>query len=72
MYINNFGKLLKYERKAWGMSQRRLAYLSHTDVETIQEIESGKIKNPDFFLVLQICDVLQISIYDFIKKKKSK
>lgn len=68
MYIKNFGKIIKYERKRWGMSQRRLARLSYTTLEDIIEIESGKNKNPDFFLMLKICDVLEISVYDLMEE----
>ena len=58
IYVKNLGKIIKIERKSWGMSRRRLAKYSYTDSETIEEIESGKIKNPDFFLMLRICEVL--------------
>ena len=68
MYIKNFGKIIKYERKRWGMSQRRLARLSYATLEDIIEIESGKNKNPDFFLILKICDVLEISVYDLMEE----
>lgn len=72
MYIDNFGKTIRYERKSWGMSQRRLAKLSYTDKETIEDIESGKEINPDFFLMLNICDVLDISVFSLLKDKKVK
>lgn len=51
------------------MSKRRLAYLSHCEVELIEEIESGIEKNPDFFMMLNICDVLEISVFDLMKRK---
>lgn len=72
MYIKNLGKIIKYERKSWGMSKRRLAYLSHCEVELIEEIESGIEKNPDFFMMLNICDVLEISVFDLMKRKGKK
>lgn len=72
MYINDFGKVIRYERKSWGMSQRRLAKLSYTDKETIEDIESGKEINPDFFLMLRICDVLDISVFSLLKDKEVK
>ena len=68
MYIKNFGKIIKYERKCWGISQRRLAWLSKTTLEDIREIESGENENPDFFLMLKICDVLEISVYELVKE----
>ncbi len=70
MYIKNFGKIIKYERKCWGMSKRRLAFLSHCEVELIEDIESGNEKNPDFFVMLNICEVLEISIFNLMKKRK--
>lgn len=54
MYIDNLGSSIHYERKSWGMSLNRLARLSHIDKEDIIEIESGKNKNPDFFVMLKI------------------
>ena len=67
MFIDNLGYILKKERRSWGMSRGRLARLSNTDKETIEDIESGKIKNPDFFLILNICDILDLVIFDYIK-----
>lgn len=72
MYIDNLGKVIRYERKSWGMSQRRLARLSYIDKETIEDIESGKEISPDFFLMLKICEVLDISVFTLLKDKKVK
>lgn len=72
MYIANFGKIIRSERKSWGMSKRRLARLSYTDKETIEDIESGIDTNPDFFLMLRICEVLDISVFSLIKDKNIK
>ena len=69
MYINNLGKIIRSERRSWGMSKRKLAKLSYADVETIEDIESGKEKNPDFFLMLKICDILEISVFTLLKEK---
>ena len=69
MYINNLGKIIRSERRSWGMSKRKLAKLPYTDVETIEDIESGKEKNPDFFLMLKICDILEISVFTLLKEK---
>ena len=68
MYIDNFGYKLKKERKEWGMSKHRLAHLSFTDVETIEEIENGSFLNPSFELILNICEALDLSAFSFIKK----
>ena len=69
MYINNLRKIIRSERRSWGMSKRKLAKLSYTDVETIEDIESGKEKNPDFFLMLKICDILEISVFTLLNEK---
>lgn len=71
-WIDNLGKNLRRERKSWGMSLRRLARLSHIDKESIEEIEKGINKNPDFFDMLNICEVLDSSVYFYIKRKKRK
>ena len=64
----DLGKRLKNERKSWGMSRRRLAKLSHVDIEVIEEIENGIIKDPDLFDMLNICEALESSIYYYLKK----
>lgn len=53
------------------MSRGRLGRLAHVDKETIKEIENGKIK-PDFFDMLNICEVLDSSIYFYIKEDKKR
>ena len=65
-----FGKSLKEERLSWGMSRIKLAKLSNTDVETIEDIEDGKNLNPSFYDLLNICDVLDLSVYHYIDEKK--
>lgn len=62
---DNAGKKIKKERKAWGMSRRRLAKLTYTDHETIESIENGYVCMLDFKLLRNICKILQISIFDF-------
>lgn len=67
-WINNIGKELKKERLSWAMSRTKLAKLSYVDRDTIIEIEQGIIKNPNYFDVLKICDVLETSIFYFMEK----
>ena len=62
------GEKIKQERKAWGMSKRRLAKLTYKDQETIESIEKGYVCMLDFKLLRNICKVLQISIFDFFYK----
>lgn len=68
LLVEDISDRLKKERKAWGMSRRRLARLSHTDKETIEEIEYGNLKNLDFELLMRICEALEISAFSFLKK----
>ena len=63
------GKRLMYERKAWGMSRRKLAKLAYTDSETIEDIEKGYVCMLDFNLLRKLCRVLQISPFDFFTKQ---
>ena len=69
VWKKNLGRLLKEERMSWGMSRRKLARLSYIDVETIEEIENGTIVNPNFYLMLRICEVLDTSVYFYIEKE---
>ena len=75
-WIKNFGRMIKCERLSWGMSRGRLQRLSHVDRETIADIENGKILNPDFYEMLNICEALDTSVYfylkDIEKEKKEK
>lgn len=57
------------ERLSWGMSRGRLGHLAHIDKETIKEIETGEIM-PDFFDMLNICEVLDSSVYFYLKEDK--
>lgn len=66
IWIDNFGKMLKKERLSWGMSRRCLQRLSHVDKETIEDIENGKLLNPDFYDMLNICDALDSSVYFYL------
>lgn len=66
------GKRLKYERRAWGMSRRKLAKLAFTDPETIEDIEKGYVCMLNFRLLRNISRVLQISPFDFFIKRLTK
>lgn len=69
-WIKNFGKKLKNERKSWGMSKRRLERLSHVDRETIEDIENGKLLDPAFYDMLNICDALDSSVFFYLTDEK--
>lgn len=70
LWIDNIGKEIKSERMSWGMSRTKLSRLSHVDRETIEEIETGKIKNPNFDDMLNICSALDSSIFFYLKEGK--
>lgn len=70
-WIDNVGKQIKSERLSWGMSRRKLSRLSHVDRETITDIENGRIQNPDFYEMLNICEALDTSVYFYIDEEKT-
>jgi transcriptional regulator with XRE-family HTH domain len=62
------GLRIKYERKAWGMSRKKLARLSYTDPETIEYIEKGYVCMMDFRMLMNISKALQVSPFIFFRK----
>lgn len=62
------GEKIKYERKAWGMSRKRLASLSFTDCETIEYIENGYVCMMNFKMLVNISKALQVSPFIFLRK----
>lgn len=71
IYKDNLGKLIKRNRKAWGMGKFKFAYLIGEEFDFVENLESGKIKNISLNLLLRIADVLQVNMYDFIRKDVS-
>ena len=47
------GERIKFERKAWGMSRKKLARLAYTDPETIEYIEKAD-RDKQWFVVADI------------------
>lgn len=72
MYVDDLGKIIKRERKAWGMSRRRLGKLINLEFDEVEEIETGINKNPSFYLMLKLCDALQISIFSLLSEEGQK
>lgn len=72
MYVDDLGKIIKRERKAWGMSRRRLGKLINLEFDEVEEIETGINKNPSFYLMLKLCDALQISIFSLLSEEWQK
>lgn len=71
IYKNNLGKIIKKNRKLWGMGKFKFAYLIGEEFDFVDDLESGKIKNISLNLLLRIADVLQVNMYDFIRKDVS-
>ncbi len=62
------GERIKFERKAWGMSRKKLARLAYTDPETIEYIEKGYVCMMNFNMLLNISKALQVSFSIFLNK----
>ena len=63
------GKILKKERKAWGMSRKRLARLTNIEPEVIEYIERGYVCMMDYDMLSRMCKVLEISPFLFFRRK---
>lgn len=64
------GRKIRYLRKYHcGYSQRRLAKLVGTEVETIRMLEDGSLKNPQPQLILNIADVLDSFYMEFVTRE---
>ena len=69
MFVKDLGKIIKKEREEWGVSKRTLAKLIGEEIDTIENIELGIEKNPNFYLILNICNILDISIFSILTKE---
>jgi transcriptional regulator with XRE-family HTH domain len=63
------GILLKRERKAWGMSRKKLARLTNIEPEVIEYIERGYVCMMDYDMLSRMCKVLQVSPFSFFIRK---
>ena len=68
-YVDVLAKIIKRERKAWGMSRRRLGKLTNLEFDEVEEIETGVNKNPSVYLMLKLCDALQISMFPLLSEE---
>ena len=66
---DNAGKILKRERKAWGMSRKRLARLTNIEPEVIEDIEKGYVCMMNYDMLIRFCKVLEISPFIFFIRK---
>lgn len=66
-YLKQIGLKIKEIRLSKNLSQTDLAFLLDKDQQSIQRIEKGRV-NISIYLLLQICDALEIKMEDFHKK----
>ena len=65
------GKILKYERKQFGYSWKKLAKLAYTDPETIEYIENGYVCMMTPNILKNLSLALDIEFNVFLKRKLS-
>lgn len=68
IYNKNLGKIIKKERKTWGMSKNKLGFLIGEEFDYIDDLEKGFENEPPFDVLLKIAIVLQINVFDLLNK----
>ncbi len=66
----NYAKKLKSARIKLGLTQTQLAEKLGISSSTIGMYEQGR-RSPDFNMLLRLCGILKISIYDFFFENKA-
>lgn len=62
-----FTIILKKLRKEKGLTQEKFAEIANINEKYFGKIERGEC-SPTFDKIIQICDALEIKIYEFMKK----
>lgn len=62
-----FTIILKNLRKEKGLTQEKFAEIANINEKYFGRIERGEY-SPTFDKIIQICDALEIKIYEFMKK----
>lgn len=62
--VNMLGEFIAHRRKELGLSQSKLARLSGHPVSSIHGIENGDNLNPRFEIIIDLCQVLDVSLDD--------
>jgi len=62
------GKRIRELRISKGLSQAKLGVLVYKDQQSIHKLESGQF-NPSYFYLLEICEGLEISLEELVRKK---
>lgn len=69
------GSLVARRRKELGLSLAKLAKLSGHPVSSLHGIENGENQNPRFEIIIDICQVLDISLEEmkaaFLEKRNN-
>ncbi len=60
--VNMFGQFIAQKRKEMGLSLAKLAKLSGHPVSSLHGIENGDNQNPRFEIIIDICQVLNVSL----------
>jgi len=64
MYLS---EALKTVRENQNLTQKELAKMSGVSYSTITKLETGVITNPSFFLIVKICQALEITTDNLLK-----
>ena len=64
MYLS---EALKTTRERQKLTQKELSRMSGISYSTITKIETGVITNPSFFLVVKLCQALEITTDNLLK-----
>lgn len=62
------GLRIRELRISKGLSQAKLGVQINKDQQSIHKLESGQF-NPSYFYLLEICEGLEISIEELVRKK---
>jgi transcriptional regulator with XRE-family HTH domain len=65
---NILGKVIKTLRKEKGLTQKELSELACIGYDNLRKIETGRVNNPSFFVIMMICVGLKISMNQFCYK----
>lgn len=57
-----YGETVKRLRLLSGLTQKQLAYEADVALNTVKNLESGKLKNPTLNTLIKIADALGVSV----------
>ena len=65
--IMDLSEALKSTREGQNLTQKELSKMSGVSYSTITKLETGVITKPSFFLIVKICQALEITTDDLLK-----